>query len=173
MTMNMRPLAPQEPEELDAPRPSGGSGRWVVLLALVIGGLLTARQYMGPSHAMADWKSDWEAGLQQAETTGKPMLVLFTADWCGPCQELKKDVLSDAQVAGRLRNEFTLVKVDLTEQGGPNGQTAATYGVRGIPTLIRFNAKGEQVDRLSGGVPKDVLLRWLDGRATLKRKRPS
>lgn len=168
MTMNMRPLATEELEE--EPRSSRASGKWLLLLLILIGGLFAVRQLIGPGNAMADWRTDWEEGLQQAESSGKPILALFTADWCSPCQQFKKDVLCDSEVAARLRNEFTLVKVDLTERNGPSSQTAATYGVSGIPTLIRFDASGKQVDRVSGGLPKDIFLAWLDGRAKLKQK---
>lgn len=168
MTMMMRPIEPEEPDVFVAPRGSGGAGKWVVVLLVLVGGIFAYRHFGGPGRAMADWKSDWEAGLEAAEQTGKPMLVLFTADWCPPCQQMKRDVFADSQVAQRLRNDFTLVKIDLTDRNSPNNQTAMTYGVQGIPTLIRFNERGEQVNRLSGGVPKEALLQWLDARIVIK-----
>jgi thioredoxin 1 len=169
MTMNMRPMAPMEPEHFPEPEAgSNGTGKWILLAVLALAAVFGYRHFAGPGRAMAGWKSDWDIGLQEAERSGKPMLVLFTADWCPPCKQMKSEVLSDPQVASRLRTEFTLVIVDLTQRGGPNQQTANTYGVRSIPTLIRFNENGEQVARLSGGVSREFLLQWLDRRIVIK-----
>ena len=150
--------------------PSPRSLRYLVLVFLIAGGIFAARRFMGFGGAMAGWSQNWDQSLDQSAQSGKPMLVLFTADWCPPCRTLKSDVLTNSEVASYLKREFTLCKVDLTDRSGPNNQTAATYGVRGVPTMIVFDAKGNQVDRVSGGVPKDYAMQWFQSVAA-KAKR--
>lgn len=119
----------------------------------------------GPGFAMGgSWIADWDRGIDAAEKSGKPLLVLFTADWCPPCKTLKNEVLAKSGVMARLKADFTLVKVDLTDRAGPNNRIAADYGVRGIPCLIMFNTRGEQVGRLVGAPSAEHLLLWVDAR---------
>lgn len=121
----------------------------------------------GPGFVMAGpWITDWDRGIDAAEKSGKPLLVLFTADWCPPCRTLKDEVLSKPGVMSRLRADFTLVKVDLTDRAGPNNRIAMDYGVRAVPCLIMFNARGEQVGRLVGVQSAEHLLLWVDAGRT-------
>ncbi|HZV03006.1 MAG TPA: thioredoxin [Planctomycetota bacterium] len=85
--------------------------------------------------------------------SGKPVLVDFTATWCGPCQRLAPTLEALSQELGE---KATFVKVDIDES--PN--LAEQYGVEGVPTLMLFKG-GEPVDRKVGGLPKPVLAGWL------------
>ena len=60
----------------------------------------------------------------QSKSTGKPALVLFTADWCPPCKQLKSETLSDAKVKVAIAASFTPVVVDLSDRDGPNNRVA-------------------------------------------------
>ena len=88
------------------------------------------------------------------------MLVLFTADWCPPCQQLKKQVLTDPEVADYLKREYVAVKIDLTDRGGPNSMIAQDYGVRYIPTMYIFAPDGQEIDS-SGAQTKSQFLHWV------------
>lgn len=69
--------------------------------------------------------------FQQLISSGKPILVDFTATWCGPCK-MMAPVLE--QVKRNLGDRITIIKIDIDK----SPQTANTYEVQGVPTLILF-----------------------------------
>jgi thioredoxin 1 len=78
-----------------------------------------------------------------------PILVEFTADWCGPCRMI-------APVLAELAAEetrFRIVSID----ADTNPETVAAYGVLSMPTLILFRA-GEPRKSLVGARPKRRIL---------------
>ena len=74
-----------------------------------------------------------------------PVLVDFSATWCGPCRMLEPVVEGlAAELSGRAR----VVKIDIEK----NPQLAASYGVTAVPTLLFFKA-GQVVDQAIGLLP--------------------
>ena len=74
-----------------------------------------------------------------------PVLVDFYADWCGPCKMMAPAV---DQIAARRQGQALVAKVD-TEAAR---QTAATFQIRSIPTVVVFD-RGTERQRQIGAVP--------------------
>ena len=66
-----------------------------------------------------------------------PVVVDFYADWCGPCKAMAPTL---DEFAAKMAGQVLVVKLD-TEA---NPATAARFGIRGIPTLIAFEAGKEK-----------------------------
>ncbi|EGE41699.1 thioredoxin [Streptomyces sp. SID4928] len=94
-----------------------------------------------------------------------PVLVKFTADWCGPCRQLAPVLREIArQEADRIR----VVQLDVDREPG----ITLRYGVLATPTLMVFRA-GEPVKSIVGARPKRRLLKELeDVLAPAGRNRP-
>lgn len=117
----------------------------------------------GDASVMTGWADGIEQGKALAQEADKPMIVLFTAGWCPPCQQLKKNVLTQGEVDAALRAGFVPVQVDLTDSSpsNPNLATAQRYGVQGIPAVIAMNADGEPIEAYRGGPAQASFIDWL------------
>lgn len=79
---------------------------------------------------------------------GLPVVLDFSATWCGPCQRLAP-ILDE--LAQEYEGRVNIGACDVDE----NGDLAAQYGVRNIPTVL-FIKGGETVDKVVGAAAKGV-----------------
>ena len=142
-----------------------GWGGAMVLVILVWAVACSIRDG-GEKVALAGWEAGLEAGQAEAAELDRPMVVMFTADWCRPCQMLKRDILTDERVEEVLFTNFVPVTEDMTNAGRSDPRLS-TYRVDGYPTLIVLSPDGEEIQRVSGYgrgavASTDAFLAWLE-----------
>ena len=83
-----------------------------------------------------------------------PVLVDFSAEWCGPCKMLAPII---EQLADEYAGRVKVAKLDIDD----NHESAAQYGIQSVPTMIIFQ-NGQPVKKLVGLTPKNKIAGALD-----------
>jgi len=99
-------------------------------------------------------QGDW----QEVESSARPVLVDFWAEWCPPCRMLAPTFEKLAEDYG---HEISFAKVNVDELP----EVASQYGIRSIPTLLLLR-DGQVVEELVGARPYQDLARVLDRHLT-------
>ena len=140
-------------------------GPVVMLVAVVmVIGVLRAR-FGGVAETPASFASHTtlDAAISESAESGKPVLALVTADWCGPCQTLKRGALANERVAGWIGEHAIPAYVDGTDSTTEQAQRELRMlRIEAFPTLVLFDSEGE-LSRRTGVLSAGELLNWLEG----------
>jgi thioredoxin 1 len=90
-----------------------------------------------------------DASFNCAVKKNRAILIDFWAEWCGPCKALAPTI---EELAGKYSGKVFIGKIDIDK----NPETAKSFGVRSIPTLVLLK-DGKEVDRIIGSVPKRTI----------------
>lgn len=95
-----------------------------------------------------------QANFEEVLSSGKPVVIDFWAEWCGPCRRI-------APIIDELSNEFAekaiICKCDIDN----NDEIVAKYGIRNIPTIL-FLKNGELADKAVGATTKQAMVEKLE-----------
>lgn len=125
----------------------------LLVVVLIAGAAFIVPKFAGgggvaPTPTIFDEHLGLNAALDRGKSSGKPVLAVVTADWCGPCQALKRGALSDPQVEQLVRDSFVPVYLNADEQGGEVNQIG---NVQYLPTsVVVFN--GKELARTTGAM---------------------
>lgn len=90
-----------------------------------------------------------DANIEEIINSGKPVVIDFWAEWCGPCRMVGPIV---EELAKDYDGKVVIGKMDVDE----NVDTPNKYGIRNIPTILFFK-DGQLVDKQVGAAQKAVL----------------
>jgi thiol:disulfide interchange protein DsbD len=108
-------------------------------------------------------RTDFEETLIDARAAGRPVMLIFGADWCAACRLLDRETLDDPRVV-REASRFQTIRIDL----GRSDDAAAALGRRfdadRLPTVAFISSSGAPVEsaRVTGFVDAGALLRALE-----------
>ena len=118
------------------------------LLALFISAGSKAADNDGPTFV-----HDFKTARATSEKTGKPLIVIFSASWCPPCQQMKNNVYPSKEVRPH-HNDFVWAYLDADAE--ENRPLAAQFGVSGIPHIAFLHPDGNPIGYFNGAVPAET-----------------
>jgi thiol:disulfide interchange protein DsbD len=120
---------------------------------LLLAGILT------PSGSLS-WERSEEVATAKARSEKRPLLIDFTAEWCGACKELALHTFSDPRVQRRaLTANFVAVQVDATSLEDPQVDAVKDkYKVVGLPTVVILDSNGQERKRFTEFVKPEPFL---------------
>jgi thiol:disulfide interchange protein DsbD len=138
--------------------------RKAIGVLLTASGLLLLVGYLEspPAGARIKWIDSYEKARQLAQQRRTPLLVDFTASWCGACRELERHTFSDARVV-REAQRFVNARIDLSPgKDTPENRAALQrYQQQGLPFVVMHDSSGAVVKRLERFVEADTFVDML------------
>jgi thiol-disulfide isomerase/thioredoxin len=108
-----------------------------LLIALAVSACCVAFADDAPPTKIA-WHKTLDSALDAAKTSGKPVMVDFTAEWCHFCQQLDTETYTDPKVVA-LSEKFECAKVDADREDA----TCKKYAARSFPTIVFLSGDQE------------------------------
>lgn len=94
------------------------------------------------------FSTNFNTTLKEAKKNGKPIVVVFSAIWCPPCQEMKKAVYPSEPVKA-YHDQFNWAYVDVDESSNEKVVTKFEAG-NILPTVLFLDAQGELIKKSEG-----------------------
>ncbi len=95
-----------------------------------------------------------DSNFDELLKSGKPLVVDFWAEWCGPCKMIGPIV---EDLSHEYEDKVIIGKLDVDD----NNDVTTRYGIRNIPTILFFK-DGVQVDKQVGATQKSVMVQKIE-----------
>ncbi|MCP5050811.1 MAG: thioredoxin fold domain-containing protein [bacterium] len=120
--------------------------------------MMYAFNFASASEVTLDFKTDWAKELKDAAANGKPVFMDFYTDWCPPCKLLNSTTFKDQAMAGYFKKEnYVLIKVNPEK----DRVAESKFNVYSYPTLVVFDKKGKEIDRILGYRTAEEMIKLL------------
>ncbi|PCJ56209.1 MAG: hypothetical protein COA79_19335 [Planctomycetota bacterium] len=99
------------------------------------------------------WLTNFKTALSNSKKEDKPVFILFTGkDWCPPCKALEETILRKDKFLNYSKKNIILLELDFPQDSAVNPENEAIskqYGIKGFPTMLLVNHKGEPFQKFS------------------------
>ncbi|HEX5220432.1 MAG TPA: thioredoxin family protein [Verrucomicrobiae bacterium] len=102
------------------------------------------------------WSTNVTAAWSEATNRQQPVLMYFTAKWCGPCKLMARTTFTN-QAITQTWGSIIRVTVDIDDQP----KVAEQHGIRAVPAFHLFSPGGEAVAKTTGYQTADQFVAWL------------
>src|SRR3990167_5501813 len=156
------------------PHPFGRMLQGLAVLALIGAGALTYQSMWAKSvltqatTLTAPFKTVYSldevySQLTNAKTHHQRVFIEFFASWCSDCQGMDKQVFNQAEVIHAMNGAVNL-RVNISKNNASVDAIKKTFGIYGIPTMVFYNSKGQQLNELTsvGPISQDQMLELLN-----------
>lgn len=141
-----------------------------MIMAAVALILTTGAVMAQQNEGMKFTEGTFEQITAQAAKDKKPIFIDIYTTWCGPCKMLAKDIFPTKEVGTYMNATFVNAKFDAEK--GEGVTLAKKYAVKGYPTMLILNSKGEELSRVVGAsrTPADFVKRIKEEMAKIEAK---
>ena len=87
-------------------------------------------------------------------------LLYVHADWCAPCKQIERDVLSDPGIRTLIKRKYRYRVIDWDSKAGASARK--TYGIEGLPVFLFLDDNGTEVSRVTGIRSREEFRQILD-----------
>lgn len=138
------------------------------ILILAFGVSVNQAEEPSQSRAKAriSWLEDHKAAVEQARKSNKPTIVYVTAEYCGYCRKMDREVWSTNDVIETINANFVALRIDAEE----HEKLVAQLDVRAYPTTLVFDAAGKHITMAEGFLSRSDLLKLLAKRDSVAKQ---
>ncbi len=104
------------------------------------------------------WSTDIEKSLQEASRRNTPLLMEFTASWCGYCKKMEASTFTDPVLSKRINSQFIPVQIDADK----HADLVKHLQIKGLPAILVVAPDMSIIESISGYQTADALTRRLD-----------
>jgi len=133
---------------------SGAKRLWIGMLVVSLCG--AAAVAAGPKNGLK-WQQDIFAGHKESVRTGKPMLLVFGADWCVFCKKLEQTTLAEPEMVKYINQNFVPVHLDADR----DKKVASILEVKSLPCTVVLSPDADVLGRIEGFAKAPALYKRL------------
>ncbi len=137
-------------------------------ILLTVLSLLILPTFSVADKAGPEFSHDYKKALAKAKSSQKPLILIFSASWCPPCQYMKEAVYPSKQVKPFL-DSFVWAYLDADVR--KNGPVLAAYGASTIPHIEFLTSEGKSMGHIADALPPEQFAGVLEKALSLSKEK--